>query len=574
MQMNEKNKRLTAIHQMPKLARMDHRMLKDKKGNIPLLSNLSKKERNKLQKEVNDLIKKYDDIMNRIKTSGAGFPVDKLLRELAIEYNHRYASSGAYTQPLNFNYFESFCHIRLFSKSYAPYVVLTDEVDHLFYLPDYFDYLTSDKSDEFDLSSLIELPEEKSFHFTTNGNINDFSILNADSREFVVSGFSMIRRGNFLHWYLLGGEVFSKEEWKLKCSETLDIDLNEMRTGHPGKEAFLLDMLKDSDNSVVPIALEGTDTAIRTIVAGEIDLTTKKYISRCLMTENENKFNIICDDPEVFDNILDKDERQAAINLMKDQVKHHSIIWELAASMFQLHSYFAFKIGLDKETVDKAKKKVKRIKSNGGRGLESQYKMVSTIEITDSDSPIIRTVVPAHYNTETKGHWRRLNNGSIGVGPDGSRVIGKTWVKRSSTWRDDSDKSSKTIYVKSTIKAAELKIKEYERAANEVNETLNEKSHSDLGVLYVLRCTTMKEEHYKVGWTSKTAEKRAKELSDATGVPTSFVVVNSWQHKDAEALEKNVHMMLEPYRINDRREFFHVSYQIIEKIIESEIERS
>jgi hypothetical protein len=84
----------------------------------------------------------------------------------------------------------------------------------------------------------------------------------------------------------------------------------------------------------------------------------------------------------------------------------------------------------------------------------------------------------------------------------------------------------------------------------------------------------MKEEVYKVGWTSGTAEKRAEQLSSATGVPMSFVVVHSWKHENAEALEKSVHAMLEPYRINDRREFFHANYRSIERIIEAEIQRS
>jgi hypothetical protein len=98
-------------------------------------------------------------------------------------------------------------------------------------------------------------------------------------------------------------------------------------------------------------------------------------------------------------------------------------------------------------------------------------------------------------------------------------------------------------------------------------------SKPENGILYVLRCTIMKEEVYKVGWTSGSAEARAEQISSATGVPTSFVVVDAWEHQDAEALEKNVHMMLDPYRLNDRREFFQANYHTIKKIIEAEIQR-
>ena len=65
-----------------------------------------------------------------------------------------------------------------------------------------------------------------------------------------------------------------------------------------------------------------------------------------------------------------------------------------------------------------------------------------------------------------------------------------------------------------------------------------------------------------------------KELSADTGVPSSFAVVASWKHADPEGLEKGVHAMLAPYRINEAREFFQVSYATIKSIIEAEIART
>jgi len=84
----------------------------------------------------------------------------------------------------------------------------------------------------------------------------------------------------------------------------------------------------------------------------------------------------------------------------------------------------------------------------------------------------------------------------------------------------------------------------------------------------------MKDEIYKVGWTSRTARERASELSSSSGVPKSFIVVDSWRHTDPEGLEKNIHAMLEPYRVSSRREFFNAPYQMIKKIIKLELEKS
>ena len=93
-------------------------------------------------------------------------------------------------------------------------------------------------------------------------------------------------------------------------------------------------------------------------------------------------------------------------------------------------------------------------------------------------------------------------------------------------------------------------------------------------VLYVLRCAVMQDEVFKVGWTSGTAEERAKQISYATGVPNSFIVVDQWMHTDPAALEKNVHVQLDPYRISDSREFFKLDYPRLKSIIEGEITRT
>jgi hypothetical protein len=92
--------------------------------------------------------------------------------------------------------------------------------------------------------------------------------------------------------------------------------------------------------------------------------------------------------------------------------------------------------------------------------------------------------------------------------------------------------------------------------------------------LYILRCSVMESEVYKVGWTSGTAESRAMQLSSETGVPVAFVVARSWAHANARALEAEAHAMLAPYRINDRREFFRAPLQVLEEIIEGVFHRA
>ena len=277
---------------------------------------MSREERRNLAAEGERLAKEYGRILRLLSLSGARFPTDKILRQMAIEYNHRYASSGIYTQPISFNYFEPFLHTRLI-KQVAPCVEVEQECNHLFYADDFFSYVTSCESDGFNISTLLELPQDQIFHFSTCGNVTDFSYLNGEDREFSISGFSMIRRGTSLHWYLIGGELLDEDEWKLRSSEQPEIDLAHVPQR---KKKFLTESIAENGPTRgKPIALEGTDKHLRTIVAGEFDLECARHISRCYLAEYENSFDVVCDDPEVFSQIEEDDTRAKILKAMTER---------------------------------------------------------------------------------------------------------------------------------------------------------------------------------------------------------------------------------------------------------------
>ena len=573
MSTDDKNERLSILNKIPREARIDRRLLLDENEKDKKNSNLPRNRRRLLEKGTRKLVKEYQRIIRKHNSSGAGYPIDQFLRSMAIEYTQRYANSGVYTQPLSFNYIEPFCEIKLFQDTVAPFVDLLQEVNHLFNVTDFFDYITSNDAQSFDLTSLRDLPENKTFHFTTNGDVMDFSYLNSDGKEFVISGFSMVRRKDSLYWYLLGGEVLSDVEWKMRSGELQEMELSNR---DPFKIALLGQLTEIYGNKHgAPIPLEGTDFVAKTIIAGETDLATKKYLGRCIMSETENSFSNICDDPNIYRGMTE-DEIMERVEQMTKLIDHHAVMWNLVGAMFQLPAYFAYKIQIDKQLVEKAGKTVKSMKKSGGKGIRADYEIITAIEVSKENIPMVRSFLPIHYDVETEGHWRRLPNDAIGKGPDEKEVKGQTWVKARERIKRP-EKPNPKIYVKSLVKAAKRKKVEYEKAARAAEEretTTAKKKLSDHGQLYVLRCTTMKEQHYKVGWTSGDAQSRAIQLSSDTGVPESFVVVEAWTHKNADALEKSVHAMLDPYRVNDRREFFHAPYAVIKKIIEAEISRS
>lgn len=76
---------------------------------------------------------------------------------------------------------------------------------------------------------------------------------------------------------------------------------------------------------------------------------------------------------------------------------------------------------------------------------------------------------------------------------------------------------------------------------------------------------------YKIGMTTSTPEKRAKEISSSTGVPTPFVVISEYRSNSPCEHEKEVHNMLARYRVNQGREFFKTDLNTIEAACEKVI---
>ena len=76
-----------------------------------------------------------------------------------------------------------------------------------------------------------------------------------------------------------------------------------------------------------------------------------------------------------------------------------------------------------------------------------------------------------------------------------------------------------------------------------------------MGYVYILENDSMPG-LIKIGKTARNTHERAKELSNATGVPTPFKVVFELCSDKYEMLERKVHSKLAQYRVGPNREFF------------------
>ena len=94
----------------------------------------------------------------------------------------------------------------------------------------------------------------------------------------------------------------------------------------------------------------------------------------------------------------------------------------------------------------------------------------------------------------------------------------------------------------------------------------NKKGEGDQWV-YVLRNSSMPG-LYKVGYTKLTPDERAKQLSNATGVPVPYEVAWAYRCFNGELLEGEVHHAMKKYRVNNAREFFRMRLGDIQEIVE------
>jgi hypothetical protein len=73
----------------------------------------------------------------------------------------------------------------------------------------------------------------------------------------------------------------------------------------------------------------------------------------------------------------------------------------------------------------------------------------------------------------------------------------------------------------------------------------------------------------KIGYTKLTPDERAKQISNATGVPLPYKVAWAYRCFNGELLEGEVHHALKSYRVNNQREFFQINLEEAKSIIKS-----
>ena len=79
--------------------------------------------------------------------------------------------------------------------------------------------------------------------------------------------------------------------------------------------------------------------------------------------------------------------------------------------------------------------------------------------------------------------------------------------------------------------------------------------------VYVLSNPSLPKEYLKIGYTKLSPEERAIQISSATGVPTPYKVEWAYKCFNGEIVERMTHDKLKAFRVNNRKEFFHISLE-------------
>jgi hypothetical protein len=146
----------------------------------------------------------------------------------------------------------------------------------------------------------------------------------------------------------------------------------------------------------------------------------------------------------------------------------------------------------------------------------------------------------------------------------------------------------KTVYIKASLSAARQRLEAYRRRmarkedvpvpaqVESVLPAASKAAPAEEGrhgaYVYVMRCHAHTENLFKVGFTDRDPEVRAKELSASTSSPSPFVVLRAWAVSEGRLAEQAAHDALSAVRLSSNREFFHTPYAELQARLDAAIQ--
>jgi len=460
--------------------------------------------------------------------NGIGFIQDKELRFFHAEFNSRTWEHGFGSLPASFNVLEGFFRWNqdLF------YFELFEEVEHMFSIFDFFDFVTS-KDCSGSIDYLIKnIEDELIYSYNILNDIKDITFSTRDSKIYMIGGVSFVKRGNEVFMLLVAGELGDTKELTKK--------LRDYDSGIKTKS--YLEPAEDRKKEAV--RLFDREDIWKVNVYVRIDLDSKTIDSRYIQKDTAIEFSTITDDYGMLKySIKDKETLEGLIKSQSDEIANYESIFEAAYNCLFLPEYFDF---YDESVLPEEHPTGLYHETLGGRIFKSQPKFNSNYFIKNRDVWVLdRHIDPVSGSTVLKktelkiekgGYWERLEPGKIGTDKSGKEIHGRTWVEKTLSWHESN------------------------LAESNVEITIPKTASQNKGYIYLLRNASHDLDVFKIGLTTKTVEDRAKQLS-GTPSPDQFLIINRWSVQDCVLAEKLIHEKLASYRLNPKREFFKIKLE-------------
>lgn len=408
--------------------------------------------------------KAYHRAVSRIRSrlaaerhAGAGFEVDKLLREFSLKLNDRLRANGwDGVMPFSWGTLDAF-----FSdddEDGLPYLTLRHERDHAFSANDFLDWATTSPPQDKGLARLRSLPEGDVHSFTVLGKPGDLAFATRDGRDFVLSGASMVRHGDRLAWVLVGG-----------LTADLDVETGKLRETYLGdgvrSEALWDGAPELTDQRICAEPLPGADGLWRTIAYGNFDLARGRHASRTYATDNGDVYGLVTDSPDAVlrqGQDVPDEGGMATMEHFAELLETNAAVFEMAEAAFMLPSYFDVRIDLvrtePRATAIARGEMPPRDRArvlHAPAGDRRPFRMVRTLDV---EAPPVtsagrRSYTPPSHSVALDGFYRRIDPRSVGRDEDGGPILGRTWVKGHMRWRDRPARAE-PILVKASVAAA------------------------------------------------------------------------------------------------------------------------
>ena len=478
-----------------------------------------------------DVQEQFPSFMLTRLEGGTQFQISDTLRDYFRDYAYRFSVKGPYAFPMSFNVVEAFLE---FSHRFFAFDI-RDEREHLLRLDDYIDWYTSGTFPEEPAALSDILPEGIIYSYNMVAPTDCFHIETPES-EVVMMGVALVRHSTELSMILVSGEspsYFSGDEVP-KWEEAIATS---------GKE----DLKPDPSYTVTDRFFKEAPAFCRTIALVRFDLASRQYTVRSVNIDCGPSYYVLTDDPMSLGNQMSRGKRAELREHMKQTLKRYDPLFAFGATLIYLPAFFISE--QDRVTTTsfstelharRASTKVRKaIKLLGRKAIPFSREVFCLLgDLQDTDEGT-KSITPPDFDFAKSGFWKPLPPSEVGQDESGSPIVGKTWVERTETW---SSGSLEAFTVRRHPKAVE---------------------GPNPGSVYVMRSGSHGLDLYKIGRTQRIPGVRAGELSQSTGVPTSFEVLAHWQVGDIIKVEQEAHRQLRHYKVNKRREFFKAPLPLI-----------